>query len=54
MKSILVILKPQKLLFGLFGPFSSVKLSLKSKFKAFKIVKVAVFCLLKSAKIDFT
>ena len=34
--------------------FSSVKFFQKSKFKAFKIVKITVFDHLKSAKIDFT
>ena len=37
-----------------FGRFEAPKTAKKSKFKASKIVEVAVFELLKSAKIDFT
>ena len=64
-KSILVILKPQKLPFWPFEQlwilnfwelltFLSVKFFQKLKFKAYNIVKMAVFDLLKSDKIDFT
>ena len=42
--------------FDLFGTFDVFKFEIakKSEFKASKIVKMAVFDLLKSAKIDFT
>ena len=64
-KTILFILKPQKLPFWPFKQLwilnfwklltlLSVKCFQKSNFKASKIIKTAVFDLLKSTKIDFT
>ena len=52
--AILTIWEAQNYVFlGTFD-ISSVKFLQKSKFQSFKIVKIAVFDLLKSAKIDFT